>query len=304
MNKLKQESKFSMIFPLLFRIQKLITTLKRVLNMKVKLLTLTFPILILACDEIPNYLVEQKINYQIVEFIEAPDSFYYSFPDSSFVTSIKLNNSDNIENLWLKVSYYDGSFIIHHQIFMSDKGDFYLTGDKTKEDNIYSAIIPMSKKFSAGKYLIEYYIQNKTIYSYDDALKVAVHTFNYNNLQINLPPVINELMIPTTVRYEQRIVLKARVADPNGLNDISNVYYELYRPDGSKMINSQGISQFPLFDDGNTQLNGDETARDGIYTVFLTFPAGQPSGQWKFEFYAKDKSNLISDKTIHYLTLR
>ncbi|MEG8946060.1 hypothetical protein [Rosettibacter firmus] len=270
---------------------------------KIKISFVVLLISILACDEIPDNIVDQKLSNTYVEYIEAPDEFTYFSSDSAFATSIKFKNTNSVDNVWLKVTSLDGSSTIHEQIFMSDEGDLFLSGDKVKGDNIFTALIPMSKNFPSGKYLIEYYLQNKTSYSQDKSLKVAVHSFNYSNTQINLPPVINEIIVPSTATYGQRITLMIKVQDSNGLNDISSVYYELYKPDGTKMVNSQGISQFPLFDDGNTSINGDTVAKDGTYSVFLTFPSGQPAGQWRFEFYAKDKGGLISNKAIHYLIL-
>ncbi len=305
MSKINFKGKFSMIFPLLFLSRKSNQKINRDFFVKHFIYLFIISVLFfLGCEEIPNNIIDQKLINTTAEIIQAPESFNYSSSDSSFVTSIKLSNSEFIENVWLRIKFYDGSTTIHSQIFMSDEGDLYITGDEFKGDNIYSALIPMSNKFPNGKYVIEYFIQNKNLSSQENSLKIAVHYFNYINSQINLPPSITEVIVPSTASYEQKITLMVKVNDPNGLKDISSVYYELYKPDGSKTVNSQGISQFPLFDDGNTTSNGDATANDGTYSVFLTFPSGQPLGQWRFEFYAKDKGGLISEKFIHYLTLK
>jgi len=302
MDKTNIKGKFSMIFPLLSFLRISLLKNKKIFSLKyfIRLSAISF-LFFSGCDKIPDNVVEQNLMYTTAKIIQAPEDFRYSNLDSAFVTSIKLSNTDLIENVWLAVKYYDGSSTIHQQIFMSDEGDSFLTGDETRGDKIYSAFIPMSKKFPSGKYAIEYFAQYK---NQESSLKLAVHYFNYINSQINLPPSITEAIIPSTATYEQKITLMVKVNDPNGLKDISSVYYELYKPDGSKTVNSQGISQFPLFDDGNISSNGDATANDGTYSVFLTFPAGQPSGQWRFEFYAKDKGGLVSEKFIHFLTLK
>lgn len=292
-----------MIFPLFFHTRKSYRSANQKFIIK-KILIASITIMsIISCDEIPSNIIDQKPINLNTEVIDAPDEFYFSNLDSVFVTSIKLNNTDFIEKVWLKVLSYDGSSTIHQQIFMSDEGDIHLSGDKIKGDNIYSALIPMSKKIPSGSYIIEYYVQKKFANTQTNILKYAIHVFNYINSQVNLPPAIIEIVVPSSATYGQRFTLMIKISDPNGLNDISSVYYELYKPDGSKTVNSQGISQFPLFDDGNTSSNGDATANDGIYSVYLTFPSGQPSGQWRFEFYAKDKGGLLSEKAVHYLTL-
>ncbi|MCX7798670.1 MAG: hypothetical protein N2249_08625 [Melioribacter sp.] len=303
MKKTKVKGKFSMIFPLFFYSIKTDLLFNKINFLKILLIITIIFITSTACEEIPNNVIEQKLVNENVEIIEAPDKFYYSNSDSTFITSIKLVNKNQIESVWINVIFYDGSLTAHQKIFMSDKGDFYFTGDKVKDDNIFSAKVSMSKKFPSGKYTIEYYVQKKISSSFV-LLKYATHSFDYFNSQVNFPPLITEVIVPSFATYGQRITLMIKVNDANGLNDISSVYYELYKPDGTKAENSQGISQFPLFDDGNKTSNGDETANDGIYSVYLTFPYGQPSGEWRFEFYAKDKGGLISEKAVHYLTLK
>ena len=97
------------------------------------------------------------------------------------------------------------------------------------------------------------------------------------------------------MKPEKQFSFLSKHADNNGLNDIEFVFYEAYNPDGVKVVNSKGISQFPMFDDGNTQENGDVTSGDGIYSVLLTFPATTQKGTWRFVFYAKDRGGLLSN---------
>jgi hypothetical protein len=105
-----------------------------------------------------------------------------------------------------------------------------------------------------------------------------------------------------TVNINQQFTFSVVVSDSNGLSDIVQVYYELFRPDSSQVSNSQGISKFPLADDG--EHGNDLIAGDGIYTMFLTIPLGQTLGVWRFEFEAKDRSNKLSNKLIHTLVVK
>lgn len=292
-----------MIFPFLLNPQSSVQNSKRKSLLKLLKLVFLLLIFITACEEIPNSTIEQKIINFKAESINAPQEFFYSIADSTFITTIKFSDNESIEKVWLSVRSIDGSSTIIPQIFMSDNGDYYFSGDQTAKDKIYSAIVQMSKNYPSGKYIIEYYVQNSFTYSSENTSKYGSHIFTFSNTQKNLPPSIVEVTLPNSVTFEQRFTIMVKVSDPNGLNDIAAVYYELYKPDGSKAVNSQGISEFPLFDNGFTSYNGDLVANDGIYSVFLTFPSGQSVGQWRFEFTAMDRSGLKSDKSIHFITL-
>ena len=65
--------------------------------------------------------------------------------------------------------------------------------------------------------------------------------------------------------------------------------------------NSENISKFPMFDDGDTNINGDETAEDGTYTVVLRFPESVETGDWEFRFNAVDKAGQVSNTIINSL---
>ncbi len=92
--------------------------------------------------------------------------------------------------------------------------------------------------------------------------EVALTSFYFNNGQDNVAPFISNLNMPDTLQAGETIRFTVEVSDSNGLNDVEFVFYEAYDPDGNRVVNSQGIYQFPMFDDGN---NGDITAGDGIY---------------------------------------
>ncbi len=138
----------------------------------------------------------------------------------------------------------------------------------------------------------------------DNDKKVAESNFNFNNGQDNVPPVISNLMMPDTIQTGQTIIMTVEVADSNGLNDVESVYYEAYDPDGNRVSNSQGIYQFPMFDDGDTAGNGDVAADDGIFTVRLTFPVNAQIGTWRFQFQAKDRANALSNIINHYVLIQ
>lgn len=265
------------------------------LRFKRHLFVVSLLTLFVACnEELPSGVIDTSQVNLIVKKIIASGQFSYSQVDSLYKFQVEIDNSDNVLDFWIRLRLSDGSEAFIDQLPLKDDGDLSNSGDNRAGDNIYSALLPMSKQFPSGKYVIEGFVLEKNDPS-SETRKVFSHYLDYSNESENYPPEIIEIMAPSSGNVNQRITLSVRVSDSNGLNDIAEVYYELYRPDGTQVQNSQGISKFPMFDDGNSSINGDVTADDGVYTVFLTFPEGQPSGQWRFIFGARDRSGTVSN---------
>jgi hypothetical protein len=263
-------------------------------NLKYLLIVLAFAFN--ACESIPDGVVEPTGDIYKVKSVNAPVDFVYLKTDSLLTTSIEFYNSASVSSVWLSIKSFDGAITVSQQKILEDNGYVNLSGDVKSGDNIYSAKIPISKKHPNGKYVIDYFVEDNDRQYPSNQFKVASHTFLYDSGQSNYAPVISELNVPASVNRGVQIVLSVKAHDPNGSSDIESVYYELYRPDGTKSVNSQGISKFPLFDNG---INGDAAASDGIYSVYLTFPSNQPTGIWRFEFQAKDRSGFTSNTLTH-----
>lgn len=293
------KSRLSIIFPFLLHTDHTSFNSKR--NTALKFITSFFIaslFIFSACDDIPDGIVEPLIADFSVYGIDAPELFTYSSADSLLETSVKIANTQTVGSVICRVMSIDGSATLYDDIQMKFKEEIIPLAEQ-KNLAVYSAEIPMSKSNPKGKYLIEYYVEDNIHQSPDNISKVGVHTFVYDNAQINYPPVLSNLSIPSEALWNVPFKFSIKVTEPNGLSDIESVYYELYRPDGTKMVNTDGISLFPLFDDGKTANNGDEKANDGTYTVYLVFPQNQPTGTWRFEFTAKDRSGELSN-TITY----
>ena len=57
-----------------------------------------------------------------------------------------------------------------------------------------------------------------------------------------------------------------------------------------------------MFDDGNIDDSGDETAGDGIFSRIIKVDQTNAKGTYHFEFTAKDRGGLLSN-TINYSVL-
>jgi len=260
-------------------------------------------LLITSCDEIGNETIEQTtLEYKIIG-ITAPTNYFYSASDSLLITSIQFQDSDNIDKIWASIKSIDSKVTITSRSDLFDDGNNQKNGDVKANDNIYSGRIAVSKKYSSGKYHIEYFLEDKVRKSPENVTKVASHIFNYNNNQIQYSPIISNLSIPNAVNREQSFVFAIKAEDQNGLADISQVYFKLYRPDGSLVDPQNGLGYFLMVDDGNLNVYGDQIAGDGIYSFKNLFSATAQLGKWKFEFQAADRSNRTSNIIIHEMTV-
>lgn len=246
-------------------------------------------IIVIGCDGISDSIIDPSTADILVTNISAPTELEFSSPDIEVNTSITFSSSETIEKVWFRLTSQDGSTVITSFTEME------------KNQNVYSGSFKMTEQDPNGIYTIEYFIQTNI----QEEKKMASHNFSFENMQNNVPPVISNLNMPDQIDRDIVFKFSVDVEDENGYEDVKDVFYQLFRPNGEQVSNSQGISEFPLFDDGNTEVNGDEVAFDGIYTVLLVFPSSAAeTGTWKFEFNARDRNDELSNTITHNLVVQ
>lgn len=243
------------------------------------------------CEEIPNSTIELKTVDYSVTSINAPTLVVYSEDNQSFTTSVTITNAETVNSVWFDVLTLNGSEEISTFNLMSSSDN--------GEVRTYQGEGKIDENLLSGKYEIVYYVEDNVRTSDENVKKIGVKQFDYLSEAINFPPSISNLEIPSEIDKGIQFSFKLFASDPNGQSDIDLVYYQLKDPTGKLLTNSQGISKFPMFDDGNRENNSDVTANDGIFSVYLSFPTSVRSGSWKFQFNAVDKSDSISN-TIDY----
>lgn len=252
----------------------------------IALLAITF----FACEKIPDGVVDSKfVDYKVVK-LESPSSFFYSNPDSLFTASVTVQSISSVDQVWLSVKSVDGTSYVTKQVFLTK-------GTATQTSTIFTAKVPMSKKISSGKYLVEFFISDNIRVSPDNVSKVGEQVLVYNNNQTNFAPVISDLVLVDNITRETPFTFTVKVDDQNGLGDVSQVNFKLTRPDGTVVIpnpNTPNINYFLMVDNGDSVL-GDAKAGDGIYSFKNTFGPTAQTGNWQFEFQAKDKSGAVSN---------
>ena len=112
-------------------------------------------------------------------------------------------------------------------------------------------------------------------------------------------------------------LVKARVHDANGLDDIRRVGFVSFYVDDSTFLNEGNIIN--LYDDGSEVIiyepnftSGDEVANDGEYSFeVLVFGPGNPNpalktktGTFNWIFEAMDMANTYSDTVIHRIIVQ
>ena len=227
------------------------------------------------------------------ENLTAPLEFIYSSDNPFLHTAIRLSNTYNLQNVWIKIESSDSPFVIADSVQLlrtSDGSPYYFT--------TYYDSLTMSPSYPDGNYVIDYFIKTTK----NNKQTIATHNFTYVGDGINTPPEISNPLfyykdegpiLRDTLANNAEFILSIEVADKNGLNDIDSVYTDLFNYQDP---NNTIITRIILFDDGNVD-HGDDYAGDGIYSRKGYFPIDS-EGDRKFNFLAKDRigapSNIIS----------
>ncbi len=259
------------------------------------LIVLTSIILLPACEKtFDNVIDVSKSNYQVVS-VSPKDSVIFNFSDSSLVINIKFTQSSTLNSVSAQIIDPLGKKFYSDEIILLDNGKSE-NGDQTAGDKIYSNKIFLKSKDPNGTYIINYYADDNLA----QARLVANASFYFRNGESNVASVISDVLIdPDTliVTTTTTIQTRIKVTDGNGLNDVKETFFIVYRPDGTtNNIKTQ------LFDDGNMIDNGDLVAGDGIYSRKIQVNENNTKGTYRFEFLATDRGGLQSN-IINYLVL-
>ena len=265
-----------------------------------KLILLLIPILLGGCKKDFNNVVETRpMSYQVVK-VSTADQFTYVPADSLMTATITLNSSTNVKNVSINVLNPDGNQLNNSSIQLFDNGKTDQTGDTVKGDNTYSNKFPLSHYDPKGTYQIQYYVTDLS----ENTKLAAVHSFIFDNGQPNVAPVISNLVMADSISFGVTFIFTVTASDSNGLKDISSVYFQLFKPDGSQVKDNNGSALFLMQDDGDYVHFGDSKSGDGIYSYKNSFASTAPLGTWKFVFQAKDKSGLLSNIITHNILVK
>jgi len=253
-----------------------------------KAFLLFIPLLIWGCEQDYDNVIDTSTeNYQVSFIVGIKDTVDLKIPADSLL-SLRL--------IFTPQSVVNKSFF---SIIASDFTQLNSTPIEMVEilDNLFENQFILTSQNPNGNYTVKF-----SVTDFNGTNKqVAVSNFYFNNGQDNLPPLISNTVVdPDTVVVTQPTVLFTSVEamDPNGSSDILEVYFVVYRPDGTTNNN-----KVLLFDDGNIT-NGDQIAGDGIYSRLIQVDQSNQKGTYRFEFQAEDRPGALSNIINHYVLIQ
>lgn len=270
--------------------------------MKYSLLLIILSIfLFISCEKDFSGVVDYQLNQFQVTSVSPSGNITYNALDSVITVKIEFTASSRVGEVSFDIYSSENIKINVQRVTLLDNGNA-ANGDEIPNDNKFANRFPLSTFYPIGTYSIRFFTSDIK----SGERMIAQSTFNYDNGQNNLAPVISGLVMidsATTlpvdsVNVDQSFIFSVQVDDDNGYSDISLVYFELFRPDGSVVSDGSGNSKIQMFDTGNFAVYGDQTAGDGIFSFknkFLDDPSTQ-RGNWTFEFQAIDRGGLLSNK--------
>jgi len=249
----------------------------------------------IGCEKKFDSVIDaENHNYQILS-LSPKDSVIYNINDSSLVISAQFSPTSKLNTVSVEIINPAGKKHLPNLIGLLDNGKIE-NGDLLAGDKIFSNKIFMKRNDLNGSYTIKYFVSDQI----SNNRLGAQSTFKFRNGETNSPPVISDAFIdPDTMIVTTTIVIQTRIKafDPNGLNDIKEVFFIVYRPDGT----TNNLKTL-LFDDGNISDNGDLIAGDGIFSRKIQVNETNAKGTYRFEFRAADRGGLLSN-VINYQVL-
>lgn len=220
--------------------------------------------------------------------------------DSSFdlVVAARVNDADGLEDVAnVRLQFFPPTYPTPtHEVDLMDDGT---AGDTTAGDGIYSGLLSSGLFEQPNEHFLRFQAEDRAG-NRSPAVVVPIRGFFAGNR----PPVISNVVAPDTVKINPNavteILITVDVTDPQGLSDIDFVRFRSFLPSGEEAQNSPT----ELADDGDSERTGDAVAGDGTYSRIVILPSsGVPTGDFRFEFQAGDKSGALSNIINHILTV-
>jgi hypothetical protein len=249
---------------------------------------LLIPLLIWGCEKTYDNLIDTSTdNFQVNSLSGIKDINLLENPEDSILTFTMTFSSGSLVN----DAYFD--------IYYSDNSKVNPSSVEMQEifDNTFSGQYFLGRANPIGNYTVRF----SAIGIEGTAKQVALGSFQFNNGQDNEPPeIFNTVIEPDTVVVTEPTVIFTSVGamDPNGASDILEIYFIVYRPDGTT-----NNSKVLLFDDGKPE-NGDAVAGDGIYSRLIQVNQNNQKGTYRFEFRAKDRLGDFSNILNHFVLIQ
>ncbi|HLA64638.1 MAG TPA: hypothetical protein VK610_09445 [Rhodothermales bacterium] len=243
---------------------------------RLALLALVVPLVLAACDTAPGAPALVPEPPGLADFAVSPDSFRLEGAAPEAVIPLVLTGS---------VTTPGGAaaqlrYLVRRQgddtLTVSGEVDVFTAGAFTAQEELR---LPRG---ASGAYIVE-----AVAVSGGRIGGRASGLFHFRIDPLGPPVVEGVELDPAVVTApasgSARLRIVATVSDPDGR---ANLGYVTLRQTGTEG------PLLPLSDGGSVTGSGDDTARDGRYTVTLQIGAGSPPGQYGFEVLAADREGL------------
>jgi len=250
---------------------------------------LLIPLFVWGCEQTYDNVIDTSTqNYQVSSIVGVKDTIDLKIPGDSLLSPrVIFSSGSEVGSVYFNVIASDFTQLNSSPIKMTEVAN-----------NIFEGGFILKSQNPNGVYTVTFSVTGLD----GENKQVAVSNFNFNNGQDNNPPVISNAVVdPDTVVVTQPTVIFTSVeaTDTNGSNDILQVYFTVYRPDGT----TNG-AKIQMFDDGNTSENGDVAAGDGIYSRLIQVDQSNQKGTYRFEFQAEDRAGALSNILNHYVLIQ
>ncbi len=271
------------------------------------LLILLTVLLLSACDNDKYGTFDISLS---VPFISQAKLAYYNIDSDTIKSGNQFSLTDTItilNRIFVNVSDRDGlddlkdvKFTVYHTGNNKPVGygllyDNGLEADSIAGDGIFSGVIAFKiPRVVVGNFIVDLQAEDKS------QLLSNIFSISFRISRMGKPPVIFDLKAPDTITLptsgEKVILMSIAAFDTNGYNDIKEVYFR-------SLDASDPTRKFFLLDNGNILTNGDSVANDGVFSILVKLPFNMTPKPYRFEFEAKDYTELLSNKILHTLTV-
>lgn len=230
-----------------------------------------------------------------------PMDILYLYSDTLLTLSVRVADPqgiDDIGHVYAIWNLSDNNISFRRDtLFDNGKGE-----DIIPRNGVYTRRISTGFLLTVGEhvclslYAVDHEGNESVVRKYNLTL---FHTYRRDTTgQPNTPPELFDLQAPSSINRNmaEPILLTVAVRDSQGLSDIHSVFFNTYKPNGSP---SSGNPLY-MYDNGGSEY-GDASAADGIYSRIITITAANDTGNYRFEFFARDFSDSLSQPLIHIM---
>lgn len=245
----------------------------------------------------PPYLFDGKLDKSLINTDTISANGQFSITDTINISNrifVQATDPDGQSDVMF-LKYHIISQNLKSVIVSGTLNDLGIEGDSLAKDGIYTASVAFSiQRVVVGLFIVKIQAEDR-----DELLSNEI-ILGLNITRKANYPFISGLKAPSSLTLPTSgtkvINMSIAASDADGLVDIKEVFFR-------SLDSSDPTKKYFLFDDGNNNSSGDSLAGDGFYSIKIELPYNMTAKPYRFEFQAKDFTNLLSNKILHTLNV-